>query len=161
MITLQTSSHEEFPFNSWGNLVNPSDHPPQDDFEKVIVQELLVEPCAAKPFVPCYDMAKYHSLQKSLRIIGLVSKFLQYFKRVTLRCDLRPLSILVNLGQKEHYPTLYRYLKGENPPHVSKDIVNFCNQIGLYLDEHDLIRCHGRVENSALSLSAKNIVKTQ
>ena len=35
---------------SW--LTNPSDYPPQDEFEAIVTNEILVEPRTADPFVP-------------------------------------------------------------------------------------------------------------
>ena len=71
---------------------------------------------------------------------------------------MKPLLILVRLAQKEHYPTLINYLREDGVQPVSRDLVNFANQLGLYLDKFDLIRCHGRVEHSPLSLYSKDPV---
>ena len=141
---------------SW--LTNPSDYPPQDEFEAIVTNEILVEPRTADPIVPCLDVSKYSTLKKSLSVIQHIYKFLSSFQCVDFEPQVKPLLILVCLAQKEHDLTLINYLREDGVQPVSRDLLNFANQLGLYLDKFDLIRCHGRVEHSSLPLYSKDPV---
>ena len=137
-------------------LTNPSQYPCQKDFEKcnIVINELLVEPFVAEPFVPCLDVSQYSSLQEVVRIFGIVLLFAKSFKR---KNDIRlsPLHLLVKLVQQEQYPTLCHYLKTASQNNVSADIIHFANQLGLYLDNNGIIRTHSRLKNAEVKESVK------
>ena len=138
-------------------LNNPTEWSPHFDFENIAMNELLVEPQVVDAFEPCLNMSKYHSLQKSIEVMQFVIEFLQSFACTKDRFkDLQPYLVLARLAQQEHYPTTYNYLKTADSTTVPRDVINFCNQLGLYIDKHDLIRCSGRLDNSVLPMSTKN-----
>ena len=120
---------------SW--LTQPSKYPSQQVVDTV-VNELLIEPVAAEPFVPCLDVSKYSSLCKVVGIFHIVLAFIQSFSK-KIEIKLSPLHLLVKLAQQEQYPT----------------VINFVNQLGLHLDANGMIRSGGRLKNARMSENRK------
>ena len=60
---------------SW--LTQPSKFPSQQVVDTV-VNELLIEPVAEEPFVPCLDLSKYSSLRKVVGTFHVVLTFIEF-----------------------------------------------------------------------------------
>ena len=136
---------------SW--LTQSSKYPSQQVVD-TDVNELLIEPVAAEPFVPCLDVSKYSSLRKVIGIFHIVLIYIQSFsKKIEIKSS--PLHLLVKLAQQEQYPTVFHYLRTADWNNVSADVINFVNQLGFHLDANGMIRSGGRLKNARVSENRK------
>ena len=67
---------------------------------------------------------------------------------------LDPLIYVVRLEQRQHFPSLFAYLR-DHKVKVAHDIKNFACQLDLYLDSHNLIRSRGRIQYANMGDDAK------
>lgn len=133
-------------------LLNPLEYPPQKEFvcNSAVVSEILVEPNIIQPICPVFDMGRYSTLTKVMRVISKVMKFCnKYFPD---KFKLNTLHSCIRLAQLQSFPTLFEYLKQpEKSPKPATEILNLAKQLDMFMNEDQLICCGGRLQNSDLS----------
>ena len=106
------------------------------------------------------DCQRYGSMTKLLRVTALVKRFIETARgrrpvivEVTAQ-ELRAAEKLwINTIQANNFEEERQHLLG-----VNSKMVPLVKQFGLFLDEEGTIRCRGRIDESSLSLSAKQPV---
>jgi len=92
------------------------------------------------------DITRYSSFNKLLRI---TAKLFEFSNKTRKRHDdvrIRAYEFLIKLTQSNSLTDELRYLR--NP--TRDKIPNLVNQLNLYLDENDVIRCKGRLDKCSL-----------
>ena len=100
------------------------------------------------------NIARFSSMTRLLRVTVLVEKFISKLKKH--RIGLIEASEIesaesrwVRYIQKEHFGDIFESIR-------SNKTNNLRNQLDLYLDEHGLLRCGGRLENADISEAARH-----
>ena len=101
------------------------------------------------------DTHRFSSLTKLLRVTSLVNRFINRLKRNLTTTGPIQASEMDNAEklwlahiQSLHHSDLLECIKGHKPH-------NLKTQLGVYIDEDGLLRCHGRIGNSDLNESTK------
>ena len=103
------------------------------------------------------DITRYSTLTRLLRVTALVLQFVRNLKQglkqgviINATDIMNARNTIVKAVQKAHFKTIVIGLK-------QKQKVNFplVSQLGLYLDNHDVLRCKGRLQYTDLPYEAK------
>ena len=119
-----------------------------------VVSEILVEPQVNERILPQFDMSKYSSLTKVMRIVSYIMQFCNaYFPD---KFKLNVLHACIRLAQLQSFPTLFAFLKQpDRNPKPAAEVINLAKQLDLYLNEDNLICSSSRLHNSDLSPEAQ------
>ena len=104
------------------------------------------------------DITRYSTLSKLENVVARVLMYcnvLRYkigraTKLTWLQCVQRARKLLLRAEQETHYRDIFSYWASRDASAAPSLITQF----GLYLDESNLIRCRGRMENSSDSTKA-------
>ena len=106
------------------------------------------------------DITRYSTLNKTLRITALVIHFTRKLRGKTnsrntiTAMDMNYACVtLVKYVQQIHYGDIISKLKHKDKPQTKRPPI--IQQLGLYLDGNNLIRCKGRPQNTQLPYNAK------
>ena len=101
------------------------------------------------------DSGRFSSLTSVLRVTSLVNRFINRLNKIQVATGPvqasemdRAEKLWIAHIQSLYYGDLLECIKG-NKPH------NLKTQLGVYIDDDGLLRCHGRIENADLDENAK------
>ncbi|XP_064088707.1 uncharacterized protein LOC135203047 [Macrobrachium nipponense] len=126
------------------------DYPQSLATETVHVNEILSEPKIVHPPTPLIDIPRYSNLSKLKRFMRSILLFLNKCSKGS-KFVVNEMKALVFIEQKQHFSTTRMYLCNKNSHGVSMDVKNLCNQLNLFVDEENLVRSQGRMNNASMS----------
>ena len=103
------------------------------------------------------DLERYSTWKKALRVTALVIKFTKTwlnklsYTPLTANDVYTAKNTLIKAIQQKHYSTEFAYLSGNTATKLPPMI----QQLQLFIDEHGLIRCRGRLHHAKLANNTK------
>ena len=94
------------------------------------------------------DIKKYSSFKK---LINITKYVFQFITNRTGRSMSDPIKFWIKCQQHEHFPEIYKTLQEGS---ASKN--KLIKDLGLYMDDAQIIRCRGRIMNAELPFEAKH-----
>ena len=123
---------------------------PDQKLPVININELLAEPIVVQPPPPLIDITKFSRLR-------MIERFVRYILMFICKCrklenfKLNERMTLVYLEQEQHFASTKAFLNNTISSRTPKDVLNFCVQLDLFIDQSGLIRSKGRMKNSTLN----------
>ncbi|XP_047519227.1 uncharacterized protein LOC125059071 [Pieris napi] len=141
-------------------LMKPKTEWPSAPIENVELPELKVYSCCVSA-EHSFEFDRFSKFQRMIRVVGYILRFIHNCKTKKdsrLSGDLsndeidRSTQTLIKTCQQDSFPNEVQSLKNNKKIHHKSRILS----LNPYLDEHDLIRVGGRIQNSICEYSKKH-----